>query len=116
MASHPALSPAPVLAAEQQSRPCAYLFQTRVSGDRPPRQTAGGSWQAAGPRGAPASGRAAPHPSQRRSGRPAIAWLWHGASQEVAPMRAMSCEAAPRLGVTISPATQSKEKNIAFKL
>lgn len=68
------------------------------------------SWQAVGPRRAPAGGRAAPHPSQRRSGHPANAWLWHGASQAVAPMRAMSCEAAPCLGVTISPATQSKEK------
>lgn len=38
------------------------------------------------------------------------AWLWHSSSQAVALERAMSCEAAPRLGITISPATQSREK------
>lgn len=69
-----------------------------------------GGWRAVGPPGAPASGPAAAHPSRRRSGHPANGWLWHGASQAVAPMRAASCEAAPRLGITISPATQSEGK------
>lgn len=58
-----------------------------------------------GPLGTPT-----PHRWQRGSGHPATAQLWHGASQAVAPMRAMSCEAAPRLGVTISLTTQSEGK------
>lgn len=50
------------------------------------------------------------HPSQRCSRHRANAWLWRGAPQAVAPVRAVSCEAAPLLGITISPATLSAGK------
>lgn len=66
--------------------------------------------EAGGSPRSPRGGRAAPHARQRGCGRPASARLGHSAAQAVAPVRAVSCEAAPRLGVTISPATQSRRK------
>lgn len=61
--------------------------------------------KAAGPRGAPE--RACCSPRQQEA---AGARLGHSAAQAVAPVRAVSCEAAPRLGVTASPAAQSRRK------
>lgn len=107
--------------ARPRSRPGAYLGQARVrrgwrreagrAGSLAGRRSWQGGWQgreagreAGGPRGAPGAGTALL--PTRGCERPA----GHGAAQAAAPARAASWEAAPLLGVTISPATQSRPK------
>lgn len=107
MSLHPMLGPARVLAVEP---PLRLPFPDTCVWGQAALEDGGGKMAGGGSPRNPTSGHAAPHPSQWRGGHPAEVWLWHGASQAVAPMKAMSCEAAPRLGVTISPATQSKGK------
>lgn len=87
-----------------QSHPGSYLGQARVS-DGPCPGWCGEGGREAPPR-SPRPGRAAPHAGQRGWN----AWPGHSAAQAVAPVRAASWEAAPRLGVTISPATQCRPK------
>lgn len=107
MSLYPMLGPARVLAVEP---PLRLPFPDTCVWGQAALEDGGGKMAGGGSPRNPTSGHAAPHPWQWRGGHPAEVWLWHRASQAVAPMKAMSCEAAPRLGVTISPATQSKGK------